>query len=139
MKSYIGTKFVNAKPMNKYEFYMNIKGVDCKEDNEEGYLVQYPDGYTSWSPKDVFEKSYHENGHMTFGQAFDELKKGYVDGIRLPQWEPDVVIRIQRPDEHSKMTAPYLYVESRYGRVPWKETMIELFAENWEVIPNGAT
>ena len=32
------------------------------------------------------------------------------------------------------MTAPYLYVESRFGRVPWKETMIELFAENWEVV-----
>ncbi|EOQ01307.1 hypothetical protein IKC_06264 [Bacillus cereus VD184] len=32
------------------------------------------------------------------------------------------------------MTAPYLYVESRFGRVPWKETNIELFAENWEVV-----
>lgn len=32
------------------------------------------------------------------------------------------------------MTAPYLYVESRFGRVPWKETMIELFAESWEVV-----
>lgn len=32
------------------------------------------------------------------------------------------------------MTAPYLYVESRYGKVPWKETMIELFSEDWEVV-----
>lgn len=32
------------------------------------------------------------------------------------------------------MTAPYLYVESRFGRVPWKETMIELFSEEWEVV-----
>lgn len=32
------------------------------------------------------------------------------------------------------MTAPFLYVESRFGRVPWKETMIELFSENWEVV-----
>ncbi len=54
--------------------------------------------------------------------------------MRLPQWGEDVVIRAQFPDEHSKMTAPYLYVESRFGRVPWKETNIELFAENWEVV-----
>lgn len=70
--------------------------------------------------------------NLSFWQAFERVKKG--KGMRLPQWSPEVVIRAQYPDEHSKMTAPYLYVESRYGRVPWKETMIELFAENWEVI-----
>jgi hypothetical protein len=32
------------------------------------------------------------------------------------------------------MTAPYLYVESRFGRVPWKETFIELFSEEWEIV-----
>ena len=25
---------------------------------EDGYKVRYPDGYESWSPKDVFEKAY---------------------------------------------------------------------------------
>ncbi|MBP1906822.1 hypothetical protein J2Z32_003486 [Paenibacillus turicensis] len=69
---------------------------------------------------------------MNFGQALEGAKQG--KGMRLTQWQKDVVIRVQRPDKHSKMTAPYLYVESRFGRVPWKETMIELFAENWEVV-----
>jgi hypothetical protein len=69
---------------------------------------------------------------MNFGQAFEEVKKG--KGMRLPKWGSDVVIRAQYPDEYSKMTAPYLYVESRFGRVPWKETMIELFSEEWQVI-----
>ena len=69
---------------------------------------------------------------MTFGQAFEEVKKG--KGMRLPQWGADVSIRAQYPDEFSKMTAPYLYAESRFGRVPWRETEIELFAENWEVV-----
>lgn len=69
---------------------------------------------------------------MTFGEAFEQVKKG--KGMRLPHWKPDVVIKAQYPDENSKMTAPYLYVESRFGRVPWKETMIELFSEDWEVI-----
>jgi len=69
---------------------------------------------------------------LNFGQALEQVKQG--KGMRLPQWQPDVVIRAQYPDENSKMTAPYLYVESRFGRVPWKETMIELFSEQWEVV-----
>lgn len=69
---------------------------------------------------------------MSFGDALKLVKRGM--GMRLPNWKPDVVIRAQFPDENSKMTAPYLYVESRFGRVPWKETMIELFSEEWEVV-----
>lgn len=68
---------------------------------------------------------------MNFGTAFEQVKNG--KGMRLPTWGSDVVIRAQYPDKHSKMTAPYLYVESRFGKVPWKETMIELFDENWVV------
>lgn len=71
-------------------------------------------------------------GGVSFGTALEAMKKG--KGARLPHWKPDVVIRAQYPDEHSKMTAPYLYVESRYGRVPWKETMIELFSDDWEIV-----
>jgi hypothetical protein len=69
---------------------------------------------------------------MDFGKALEEVKKGHA--MRLPRWQEDVIILAQFPDENSKMTAPYLYVQSRFGRVPWKETMIELFAENWEVV-----
>ena len=68
---------------------------------------------------------------MNFGQALEEVKKGKA--MRLPQWKEDVKIKAQFPDDNSKMTAPYLYVESRLGNVPWKETMIELFSEDWEV------
>jgi hypothetical protein len=69
---------------------------------------------------------------MNFGEAFEEVKAGKA--MRLPMWLPDVKIKAQYPDKGSKMTAPYLYVESRLGKVPWKETMIELFSEEWEVI-----
>ena len=58
MKKYLGVKLIEAEPMNKYEYHMNIKKEDCFEDNEDGYKVVYPDGYVSWSPKDVFEKAY---------------------------------------------------------------------------------
>lgn len=69
---------------------------------------------------------------MNFGDAFEQVKSGMA--MRLPSWSDDVKIRAQYPDEHSKMTAPYLYVESRFGRVPWKETNIELFSEKWEIV-----
>lgn len=76
-----------------------------------------------------------EEKNMTFSKAFEEVKNGKA--IRLPQWNKDVSIKSQYPDEYSKMTAPYLYVESRFGRVPWKETNIELFSNDWEVVNDG--
>lgn len=64
LDDYIGTKHVKAEYMN--EDIAVKKGYARKnEDNHEwrkGYHVQYtnPDGstYDSWSPKDVFERSY---------------------------------------------------------------------------------
>lgn len=78
---------------------------------------------------------------MSFGKAFELVKQngGTMHGMRLPQWEPDVIIKAWMPyrsdgtEDPREMTAPFLYVESRFGRVPWKETMIELFSEEWEV------
>lgn len=45
MKKYIGVKMIEAEPMIR--------------DGKEGYSVVYPDGYISWSPKDVFEAAYY--------------------------------------------------------------------------------
>lgn len=41
--------------------FLGIKVVyarSAKKDDKDGYEVHYEDGYTSWSPKDVFEKFY---------------------------------------------------------------------------------
>ena len=62
MKKYIGTKSVEAVPMELGE-YINKGGRNpykdgTHKDDEQGYLVKYEDGYESWSPKDVFEKAY---------------------------------------------------------------------------------
>ena len=122
MERYIGTKIIEAEPMSRAH----------GDKSEDGYKVRYPDGYESWSPKDVFEEAYRKASGVNFGLALEAMKKG--KGARLPKWSEDVVIRAQFPDEHSKMTAPYLYVESRFGRVPWKETMIELFSDEWEIV-----
>jgi len=47
-KLYIGCKLIKAVPMSKLR--------DGKE--APGYQVTYPDGYVSWSPKEVFENAY---------------------------------------------------------------------------------
>ena len=63
MKHYIGTKIVQAEPMEK--------------NDRKGYKVVYaPDGYESWSPKDVFEEAYRETTGMPFGLAIEAAKKG---------------------------------------------------------------
>jgi hypothetical protein len=61
MPSYIGTKIIQAAPMKHDEF---LKKQGRYSENQEtmgdGYIVRYEDGYLSWSPKDVFERSYRE-------------------------------------------------------------------------------
>lgn len=43
--------------------------------DHEGYIVVYPDGYVSWSPKEVFEKSYMQvenNPNLVSGVSIGE-------------------------------------------------------------------
>ena len=63
MKTYIGTKIIEAAPAIR----MGGKVYDANEIVprsmklvEEGYKVRYQDGYESFSPKDVFERAYLE-------------------------------------------------------------------------------
>lgn len=62
MKTYIGKKEVQAKPMTKDKaFYANLlrqNTLSEAESSESGYLVQYADGYQSWSPTNEFEADY---------------------------------------------------------------------------------
>ena len=62
MKNYIGVKIVKAEPMTKGEFEKMRGAVSSmlEDDTTPGYMVKYPDGYLSWSPKSVFEKAYRE-------------------------------------------------------------------------------
>lgn len=61
MKSYQCLKTVKAVAMRKEEAE-KLLGREIKPakdaDNGEGYLVEYKDGYRSWSPKAAFEDGY---------------------------------------------------------------------------------
>lgn len=85
---YLGTKIISAILMTRKE-YNDYRGWELPSDengSDAGFLVEYKDGgkpnhknhsgYISWSPKDVFEKSYKQSGQFSFGDAILLLKKG---------------------------------------------------------------
>lgn len=63
LQTYIGTKIIQAMPQQH-------------ADGRDGYQVVYEDGYTSWSPKDVFERAYRKTDAMSFGDALVMLEAG---------------------------------------------------------------
>lgn len=90
LKKYIGTKVVEARPMNEIDAE-SIGYARKNSDNHEwrnGYHVRYtnPDGsfYDSWSPKNVFEKAYHEVKGINFGEVIEALKAGLA--VRRKGW-----------------------------------------------------
>lgn len=78
MKTYIRTKIIEAKPMTRgdYNIFRGWQIPENENQEDEGYLVKYPDGYISWSPKEVFEEAYRECDSMPFGLAIEAMKKG---------------------------------------------------------------
>ena len=70
---------------------------------------------------------------MTFSEAFTVIREDGAKAMRLPKWNNDVRVKVQNLDGTLCNTHPYLYVESRFGRVPWIPNYVELFAKEWEV------
>lgn len=84
MQTYTGTKTLDAKPMSLGD-YNDYQGWTIPEDQDpltQGYLVEYQDGgkanhpdhegYISWSPKDVFERTYNEVPESYQQRVIDE-------------------------------------------------------------------
>jgi hypothetical protein len=88
MKTYIGAKIIQAKPMNRadYNVYRGWELPSNENGADDGYLVEYMDGgkandsrhvgYISWSPAEQFDNAYRETTGLTFGLAVEALKKG---------------------------------------------------------------
>lgn len=83
MKQYIGSKIVNAapeyrchRPGHLFQYVSVGDIVPAGWDSEDGYRIEYEDGYKSWCPKEVFEAAYRETTGMSFGLALEAVKKG---------------------------------------------------------------
>lgn len=80
MKRYTGTKTLAATPMTRGEYnaYRGWTAPEGEPQDVAGYLVEYEDGgkandsrhagYISWSPADVFERTYRETSAEVFIQ-----------------------------------------------------------------------
>jgi len=80
---------------------------------------------------------------VDFGAAIDYLKHGYK--VARKGWNgKGIFLVLQVPDEHSKMTASYIYIDSLglvttnpdapKVRVPWLASQTDMLAEDWMVV-----
>jgi hypothetical protein len=77
---------------------------------------------------------------ITFSKALEEVKAGKA--IQRSGWNGSgLVIKAQFPDENSKMTLPYLYIEypadaktTPGARCPWLASQTDIMAEDWAVV-----
>ena len=77
---------------------------------------------------------------LSFSEALSEVKKGHA--IQRSGWNGSgLLVKLQRPDENSKMTLPYLYIEypddainTPGARCPWLASQTDILAEDWSVV-----
>lgn len=77
---------------------------------------------------------------MSFSTALELLKQG--KRLARQGWNgKGIFIELQRPDEKSKMTSPYIFIDTTglktdnpdapKSRVPWLASQTDLLAEDW--------
>ena len=68
---------------------------------------------------------------MNIDFAVDLLNRGYP--VKREGWNgKDQYLRMQKPDENSKMTLPYIYIVTVQGDlVPWLCSQTDLLAQDW--------
>ena len=146
---YIGTKVVKAKPMDMTDVPKVLgRELNPVTNDEDGYLVEYENGYISWSPKSVFLESYHELSVMNFGNALSVLKSGYP--VRRANWSGNKFLYFVPSASYSAMTDIAKSIADEDGKVLYKSyiairckdgcvgfytpTQCDVLAEDWEVV-----
>lgn len=82
-----------------------------------------------------------KNYTFDFGTAIALLKRGKK--VRRQGWNgKGIFIELQRPDEYSKMTHPYIFIDTTglqtdndqapKDRVPWLASQTDMLADDWE-------
>ena len=79
---------------------------------------------------------------MNFGDALEFLKSG--NAVTRKGWNgKGMWLELQTPDEHSKMTLPYIYMNYPKGekypngcRVPWLASQTDMLSEDWALFDN---
>lgn len=149
---YIGVKVINARPMTRGD-YNNYRGWEIPKDEnpaDEGYLVIYPDGYESWSPKKVFEEAYRKCDNLPFGLAVEALKKGHKLARRgwngkgmfvyyIPEGEyypaHSETAKIELSENGVIKHNAYLVIKTVTGKVTtWAPSINDCLADDWYIV-----
>ena len=144
MKTYIGTKIIQAEPCEKDYGPPETHG-------QPGYRIVYPDGYTSWSPKTAFEEACRETSAMSFGLAIEAMKKGsrvartWWDGKKM--WivlvKADNYIIYAAPHGDGQDTSegeckellPWIGMKTTDDHfVPWTASQTDMLADDWQIV-----
>ena len=74
---------------------------------------------------------------MDFGAAIARLKDG--NKVSRVGWNgKGMWLEHQVPDEHSKMSLPYIYMKTADDRlVPWLASQTDVLAEDWNTLEEG--
>lgn len=161
MKTYIGTKLIQARPMTRaaYNEYRNWVLPDNEEGSDEGFLVEYLDGgkpndsrhagYISWSPKAQFEGAYRETGGITFGLALEALKRGFkvaragwngkgmfVYLVPAASYQAQTGVAKEYFGETAMVSyAAYMAIKNVNETVStWVPSVNDCLAEDWEIV-----
>jgi len=137
--TYYGTKKITA-----------WRQVNAADESVEGYAVKYEDGYTSWSPKDVFENTYRKSGEMNFGHAIMALQEGKK--IARSGWNGHgmflilvfgSVLSTFRPESayanhfSERVTIdPHIDMRTAKGTMQpgWLASQADMLADDWQVV-----
>lgn len=141
MQTYIGTKIIKARPATRDEVEELLKRSIGGKEEGAGYLVEYPDGYQSWSPKDVFEAAYRPMAGLTFGLAIEAAKKGLK--VARQGWNGKGIFVFLVPGSHFTIYPEgtpidyrsHLDMKTADGSiVPWLASQTDVLAEDWEIV-----
>ncbi len=71
---------------------------------------------------------------MDIGEAVHMMRDG--SKVARVGWNgPGQYLEMQTPDEHSKMTLPYIYITTVQGDlVPWLASQTDILATDWAVV-----
>lgn len=147
-QDFYGTKRITAWPSNK--------------EGKDGYIVKYADGYTSWSPKDVFEAAYQPLTALSFGHAIVAMKAGnkvaragwngkgmwlyLVPANSYPAqteaakeyWKNKEVPHTFVDSDKSVPMVPYgAYIAMKTAQenvVPWLASQTDMLSDDWQVV-----
>jgi hypothetical protein len=155
MKTYIGTKLVKMRPMNRAEYnaYRGWQLPADEDGTDDGYLIENMDGgkpnvpghdgYVSWLPSTQAYAQYRPTDGLSFGLAIEALKMGnrvaragwngkgkwliFVDGS---QYDVESYLYFSATE-----LLPWIGMKTADNKiVPWAASQTDVLADDWAIL-----